>query len=132
MSRAIRCVCIDDSNRPVEVPANKWPKEGQEYHITHIFLMMQQGKIQGCELAEFDISMCVPFNCYRLNRFAIHKDDLEKLMQMIKDCDELNTIDDDKVRELVEDMPLITTNTNDHLTDALLYAVHHLKYKNDE
>jgi len=129
MSRAIKCICIDDTKRPVEIPVTSWPKKGNEYHITHIFLMMQQGKIKGCELAEFDISECVPFNCYRLDRFAISKDDIGKLMQMIKECDELNRVDEAQIKELVEGMPTITTHSNDHYTDALLYAVHHLKYK---
>ena len=105
-SRSVRCLCIDDSNKPVQIPSEKWVKKGEWYNITHIFIMVNQGMIQGCELAEFDISMHKPYNCYRLTRFAILEDDLEKLKQMIKDCDELNKLSDIDVNKLVEQLEL--------------------------
>ena len=106
MSISVRCKCIDDNNKPSEIPLNKWVKKGKEYKITHIFIMLNQGSIQGCELAEFDISMHNPYNCYRLSRFAIHKDDIKKLFQMIKDCDELNELSDVDINKLVEQLDL--------------------------
>ena len=105
-SRSVRCVCIDDKNKPSQIPADKWVKEGEWYNITHIFIMVNQGRIHGCELAEFDISMHKPYNCYRLSRFAIHQDDLKKLIQMIKDCDDLNQLSDVDINKLVEQLDL--------------------------
>mgnify|MGYP003636088786 FL=1 len=92
MSRSIECICINDANRPSEIPQDRWVKVSEKYHVTHIFLMMQQNKIQGCELAEFDISDCVPYNCYRLDRFAFTEENFKKLMEMVKDCDHLKML----------------------------------------
>lgn len=102
MSR-IRCICIDDKNRPKEVPANKWPKEQQLYHITYIYKQMKQpGVVQGVTLAEIDVSMCAPYNCFRLTRFAIHQDDLPALIELMKTCTEMTDVDINKLLEQVE------------------------------
>src|SRR5690606_5769058 len=106
MSNSIKCVCADDSDRPKEIPESKWPKKGNEYHVTHIFLMKNQGNIKGCELAEFDISMCHPYNCYRLSRFAFTEEDFLKLLAMIKRCDKLNEFSDLDIQRLVDDVPI--------------------------
>lgn len=106
--RGIECICVDDKGKPLEIPQEKWVKEGEKYHITHIFVMIQQGKIKGCELAEFDISDCLPYNCYRLSRFAIKAEDLQKLMQLISDCDELNQLSTEDLNKIVREVPLKT------------------------
>lgn len=92
--KGVRCVCIDDKNKPKEIPSSKWVKEGNIYHISHIFIMKNQDGIQGVELAEFDISMHEPYNCYRLTRFGIDVEDLRNLAEMLKHCDDLNQFSD--------------------------------------
>ena len=89
----IPCICIDDKNRPLEVPVSKWVVKEQEYHITHVYHQYQQKGIKGVELAEFDISDCVPYNCYRLDRFAFTEENLLKLIELMQQCTELNNID---------------------------------------
>ena len=69
----VKCICIDDKKKPSIIPDSKWIKEGEVYHITHIFIQKLQGDIQGCEIAETDISQYKPYNCFRLDRFAIIK-----------------------------------------------------------
>lgn len=98
---SIRAICIDDKNRPTEIPADKWVIKDSHYHITRVFVMMQQNKISGVELSEHDISECVPFNCYRLSRFAINANDLEKFEALIKECDEYNQLSDIDIQEYV-------------------------------
>lgn len=69
---------------------------------------MNQPGVKGVELAEFDISMCKPYNSYRLNRFAISIEDLEKWIKMCKDTSEMNDIDVDAfVTELIKKEELI-------------------------
>lgn len=109
MSRSIECVCIDDKNKPKEIPGNKWVKKDDTYHVTHVFIMRNQNNIQGCELAEFDISMHEPYNCYRLSRFAFTTENLLKLIEMIKDCDELNSLEDVDIQKMVEDIKIKET-----------------------
>lgn len=93
----IPCYCIDDLNRPSEVPANKWVVAGQKYHITHVYYQHQQKGIKGVELAEFDISDCVPYNCYRLERFAFTEENILKLIELIQQCTALDNIDIDSI-----------------------------------
>lgn len=100
----IRCFCIDDTNRPKEIPASKWVEKDKQYHITHVFKHLSQKGIQGVELAEVDISDCEPYNCFRLTRFAILLEDLEKLIQLMKDCTELSDID---ISALLENLELV-------------------------
>ena len=89
----IPCICIDDKNRPLEVPVSKWVVKEQEYHITHVYHQYQQKGIKGVELAEFDISDCVPYNCYRLDRFAFTEENLLKLIELVQQCTELDSVD---------------------------------------
>jgi len=100
---SVRCICINDSNKPVEIPPKKWIKKDQEYHITHIYWHPQQS-IQGVELAEIGLTdECFPYQSFALNRFACLKEDLEKFMQMLKDCTELNDIE---IGNLIEELSL--------------------------
>jgi hypothetical protein len=55
--------------------------------------MNQPGVAKGCELAEFDISMHNPYNCYRLDRFAVLEEDWDKLMELFKLTAEFNEQD---------------------------------------
>ena len=99
----IRCVCINDNNKPKEIPISKWIKKDSEYHITHIYWHIQQ-KIQGFELAEIFLDdNCLPYQSFAANRFAIYKEDINKLEQMLKDCTSLNDID---INNLIEELNL--------------------------
>ena len=90
---AIEALCWDDTKRPNEIPANLWVKADNIYHITHIYKQLNQPGVRGVELAEFDISHCAPYNSYRLNRFIINPSQLEACIQMMMDCNDLNSID---------------------------------------
>lgn len=91
--KGVKCICLDDSNRPNDIPQSKWIKQGEEYHITHIFNMVTQGSVIGCEIAETDISMYAPYNCFRITRFGFQEEDIEKLLELMSHCSELNDID---------------------------------------
>lgn len=104
----IPCICLDDKNRPNEIPASKWPVKDKKYNITWIFKQLNQPGVKGVELAEFDISMCTPYNSFKMSRFGIAMEDFPKLIQMMKDTAEFNGIDVDKfVEELIETEELI-------------------------
>jgi len=100
----IPCVCIDAKNKPYEIPDSKWLIENQEYHITHVYKQLQQNGIKGVEIAEHDISECVPFNCYRLDRFAFKPENISKLIELMNQCTELDKID---IQKLVEKLTTI-------------------------
>jgi len=89
----LEVICINDKNRPNEVPMNRWVKEGKTYHVIEVSkLNMQQG-IYGCKLAEINNDDLFPYQFFRLDRFAVSVDDamLEKALEEI-DISELEEV----------------------------------------
>lgn len=76
----MKVICIDDNNRPNEVPLTRWIKNGETYTITRIMAMTQQGKIAGVKIAEINNDDLFPWTYFRLNRFGITE---EQLLAMI-------------------------------------------------
>jgi hypothetical protein len=101
----VRCICVDSGNKPKEIPGSKWVEKDKEYTMVHIFWHPQQ-KVQGIELSEVGLDeSCFPYVSYNIKRFGIHKDDIEKFMELVKHCTELSDID---VINLVEELNLET------------------------
>lgn len=104
----VEVVCIDDKNKPEEIPARFWIREGEKVHITLVtFHPLQDGGIQGCELYEKPLPMeyCAPYNYWKLSRFAISPENLEALVALIQQSTALNDVD---VRQLLEEAELHT------------------------
>lgn len=95
----MKCVCVDAKNKPLVIPESLWLKEGGEYVITHIYVMANQKGIQGCDVKGLDISAYIPFNCYRLDRFGFKKEDVPALVELLKNCSDLNNVDVEKLLE---------------------------------
>lgn len=102
----VRAICVDDKNKPKEIPQDKWVKKDQPYTITNVFVMRNQECIQGCEIAEHDISRYAPYNCYRLSRFAILVEDLPILFEMIRTKNGLGDMADIDIQKLIDDVPV--------------------------
>lgn len=101
----VKCICIDDTNKPKEIPSNKWVQKDKEYHIIHVYVQVNQGNIQGVDLAEISLDeSCAPYQTFRLSRFAINIDDLPKLIELMKLCTELKDID---IEKLIKEEELI-------------------------
>ena len=98
---SIRVICINDSDKPNEIPQSKWIEQGKQYHITWVYKQMQQRGLQGVELKEIDLSGCFPYNCFSLNRFAIHEQDIPELIQLMKEATDLNEIE---LRDILSDI----------------------------
>lgn len=100
----IKTKCINDRHRPNDFPISKWLKKDNEYHITHVYYHPEQ-QIQGVEIAEINMKDCYPYVSFKIDRFAIAMEDLEKLLELIKDCNDLNGVDID-VDKLIETLEL--------------------------
>ncbi len=99
----IPCICIDAGSKPKEVHAGQWIQKDFKYHITHIFYQPRQG-IQGCALKEVRLdARSAPYETYRLSRFGVTEENLQKLIQMMRDCSELNDFD---ISELIKQSEL--------------------------
>jgi len=86
----IRCICIDDSARPNDLPLSKWVKEGEEYHIIFATVVLPQGLL-AFQLHEIDLdNTCYPYQFFSAYRFAIDFEDREKLEKLVMDSAEAN------------------------------------------
>lgn len=104
----IECVCIDDKNKPNEIPIEKWVKEGEKYHITYIYMMTNQNNIKGCDLSEIDLTGYDPYNCFKLSRFAIQLEDLQAFIELLEMCNDEQSFDANEfVKKLQEKEELI-------------------------
>lgn len=66
-----RVVCIDDTNRPNDIPTSRWIKRGQEYTVTKVAKLLVQGGMLGFKLAEINIDEFFPYQFFASRRFAI-------------------------------------------------------------
>lgn len=94
----VPCICVNDLNKPWSIPSEKWVKRDEEYHITLVtFHPMQQGGIQGCSLYEKPLDQsCYPFEYFKLSRFAFTRENLDKLIELIKQSSELDDVQIDR------------------------------------
>ena len=86
----VKCICINDKNRPSKIPQNKWLKEGEEYTIIFTLMVLPQ-KTLAVQLEEIDLDeSCMPYEFFLANRFAFTKEELEKLIDFIQECTQVN------------------------------------------
>ena len=100
----IPVTCINDKNNP-GVPPSKWVKQDEEYHVTFTVTVLPQ-KVLAFSLYEkpLDKATCYPYEYFMANRFAVKQEDLEALIELIKDCSDTAGID---INELLENSQLI-------------------------
>lgn len=94
----IPALCIDNKNKPEEIPDSQWIQEGFKYHIIHVYYYPHQG-LQGVELLEVKLKT-PPFKSYKLSRFAFTEEGIKQLIEMMKACSELNEIE---ITELLQE-----------------------------
>jgi len=83
----IECICINDKNRPTEIPIEKWVKEGEKYHVIYSIVVLPQRQL-AFHLNEIELTEKEhPYEYFLASRFAFHPKDLDKMMQLIEDCD---------------------------------------------
>jgi hypothetical protein len=86
----MKVICVNDKERPNEVPLKKWVKKGQEYHISKVAIMKNQGGIGGVQLEEIDSSDLFPYTYFRLDRFGVHPSQIERLIEQGKlECEQI-------------------------------------------
>ena len=94
----IKCICINDSNRPTTIPEGKWLKKDQEYHIIFAQFLLPQKQL-GVQLQEIDLDeTCAPFEYFLANRFGINKSDIEKLIELVYETTQIKI----SLKELME------------------------------
>jgi hypothetical protein len=93
----IPCICIDDTGKPEVIPVSKWVKRGEQYRIATITYHPLQG-LQGCDIYERPLDeSCLPYQFFKLSRFAIAESDIPAFIELMKQSTELNDIDIQKL-----------------------------------
>lgn len=86
----MNCICINDKNKPKEIPQSKWLKEGKEYTIVFAIVVLPQRRL-GFQLAEIDLDeSCLPYEFFLAERFAMTKEDFDKLPEFLNECGQAN------------------------------------------
>lgn len=68
----MKVTCINDSNRPKQIPPEKWIVKGQTYTVISTTLMNIQRNKVGVKLAEIELGQsCFPYEYFDADRFAI-------------------------------------------------------------
>ena len=84
----IPALCIDDSFKPNDIPNNKWVKKGNIYHVIYTVTVLPQGKL-AFHLHEIDLDeSCYPYQYFLASRFAFTEENLDKLVDLIRDCND--------------------------------------------
>lgn len=66
----MKVICINDKNRPNEIPANRWVVEGNVYTVTQVTKLNAQGGLYGFKLEELNIDDLAPYQYFLPSRFA--------------------------------------------------------------
>lgn len=99
----IKCICIDDSKRPKEIPPEKWVKKGEEYSIIFAIVVLPQRQL-ALQLDEIDLDeSCMPYEYFLAKRFAFRKEDVDELVEFIKECGQVNL----SIKEIMEQTELV-------------------------
>ena len=71
LSVPFEVICIDDKNRPVEIPSSKWPVKGQKYTVIGVAPSPMNG-VLGFQLEELVLGDdCFPYGCFNTKRFGL-------------------------------------------------------------
>lgn len=99
----IKCICINDSKKPKQIPKSKWIKEGEVYHVIYTIWSITSNKV-GVYLHEVSLDEeCLPYEYFSIDRFMFDIDDLYKLKELIKNCSDAEF----SIEELMEQTEIL-------------------------
>jgi hypothetical protein len=97
--RNLAVICVDDSNKPEEIPEENWCSKGDLYHVTEISIMARQSGVLGYKLAEISLPKGCKYQKYLASRFkpATSEDlkffeELKKLLEQNVDVDQYQLV----------------------------------------
>ena len=95
----IQCLCINDRNKPTQIPQDKWIEMGKEYTLLFSMTVLPQKQL-AFQLNEIDLDdSCSPYEWFLANRFAFRKEDLQRLIEFIEECNHITF----SVKELMKE-----------------------------
>ena len=82
----MRLICINDTNRPENIPASKWVKKGEIYTLKYI-KKLSDGST-GVMIHEIDLIPYFPYQFFASSRFVVHPEDIENITNADVEVDE--------------------------------------------
>ena len=64
-------MCMDDTNRPNDIPTSKWVKQHNIYTVIKVSKFNVQNGLIGFILKEIDLTDCFPYKAFAAWRFGI-------------------------------------------------------------
>ena len=99
----MKLICLDDKNKPKEIPESKFVKEGEWYELLMVIRCMP-GNIIGFQFVSPELDeTCLPYICYLGTRFAMLEKDIKEFEQLCRDCSDLDSVD---LEQLIEESQL--------------------------
>ncbi|NBP66128.1 MAG: hypothetical protein EBU66_15885 [Bacteroidetes bacterium] len=78
----MKCLCINDSNKPPEIPDDKWVEVGTEYNIIYVTFLQPQN-VMAFQLLEIDLDG-LPYEYFSYDRFIYKSDSYNELVDLIE------------------------------------------------
>lgn len=77
-------VCVDDKNRPTEIPVHLWIEKEEMYTVKSVQKMVNQPGVIGLVLAEIDLPVECPYDSFRSTRFRPATEDDYAAIEAVK------------------------------------------------
>lgn len=86
----MKIICVNDKNKPSEIPSNKWISEGTIYTLIDVQILLSSQHV-GFTLAEINLDeSCFPYHYFEANRFEpVNEDETEAIEKELEEI--LNT-----------------------------------------
>ena len=96
----IKCLCVDDKDKPRQIPQEKWVEKGKEYTIVFTMTVLPQKQL-AFQLQEIDLDdSCSPYTWFLAKRFAFREEDLDEIIEFIKECNHINFSVNELMKEI--------------------------------
>jgi hypothetical protein len=96
----IKCLCVNDKDKPNQIPNEKWIEMGKEYTLLFSMTVLPQKQL-AFQLNEIDLDdSCSPYTWFLASRFAFREEDLQKLIEFIQDCNKITFSINELVKEI--------------------------------
>jgi hypothetical protein len=100
----VEVICVNDKNKPLEIPKRKWVVEGNTYHVTFTCVAFTDIEMTkrtlAFSLAEIELGENEhPYEYFNSKRFGITAENLLLLQELIKDCNKTDFSIDELMKE---------------------------------
>lgn len=96
----IKCLCINNNDKPTQITSEKWLENGREYTLLFSMTVLPQKQL-AFQLNEIDLDdSCSPCTWFLANRFAFKEEDLGRLVEFIEDCNHITFSMNELVKEI--------------------------------